>query len=108
MAAGLKSSLDEAVAKLDEEKIYCDNRIGLEKQAKVDALKVAADDAAAREALLRKSLADSQKQTRDAAKQTSDEQFMHLVWGAGGIGVGLLVGVVVGGGLVIYLSHATP
>ena len=108
LAVQYKTALDTAVAKLEEEKRYCSEQMQVQAAANAEGQKVLKDSAAQREALLQKALDKEQERSRQQARETSEAQSGQILWAAGGAAVGLLVGVVVGGAAVIYLSSHAP
>jgi hypothetical protein len=102
MALALNARLDEAVAKVDEEKRYCAERLAIEKTAAEAKLSVVEDTAAQREALVRDELNAEGLRTQRALEQVEYEKNQHWLYGTGGVVGGVLVGVVVTGAVLIY------
>ena len=105
MAVALKSKLDQAVAQIDEEKRFCTEKQVIATKsclAKQDVLK---DEAKEREILLRKALVQEQAKSAAIAQEAGEQELQRYLWAAGGVGVGVLVGVVGGVGGYLYLTR---
>ncbi len=108
MAVSLDVGMKEVLDKLDEERAFSKEALALEAASCVAAVAAVRAQSEAREALLTKALADEQARAVTAAKETSKEESGHVLWAAGGIAAGLVVGLVAGAGTVMYLTLATP
>ena len=108
LAIQYKTTLDAATAKLEEEKRYCSEQARISAAASTEAQKILKDSAAQREALLQKALDKEQERSRQEARETSQAESAQILWAAGGVAIGLVVGVVAGGAAVVYLSCHAP
>jgi hypothetical protein len=104
MSIALKISLDESLAKLDEQKDFCKKRLAIQEDGHDGEVKVLEESCKEKEAALKAALVAEQERAQQAAKETADEQSMHALWAAGGAVGGLLLGAIVGGGLVLYFT----
>jgi ElaB/YqjD/DUF883 family membrane-anchored ribosome-binding protein len=108
MALALKANLDEAVAKVAEEKRYCLERLAVEDDLAKKRESILTDSAKAREALLQAALDHEQERSKRLAAETEMQAARQWWWGAGGAAVGLLVGAVVTGSVVYYGESTKP
>jgi hypothetical protein len=105
MAIAMKAKLDQAVAQIDEEKVFCAEQRSITQQACAKKQQVLKEEAAAREALLRAALVKEQEFSQAQAKAAGEQEMQRYLWAAGGIGAGLVVGVVIGAGGLLYLQR---
>lgn len=110
MAKAYKAALDEAVAKLAEQKRYCEERIGIEKNASAEKLEIEKQAAKEREALIQQTLEAERKNSQSLAAEIEKEKAAHWLWGAGGVAVGVVTSLAVVGGIAVYatVSSALP
>jgi 23S rRNA pseudoU1915 N3-methylase RlmH len=104
MAMAYKAALDEAVAKLEEEKRYCQERIGIEKKASAEKLEIEKQAAKNREALIQQTLEAERKNSQSLAAEIEKEKAAHWLWGAGGVAVGVVTSLAVVGGIAVYAT----
>lgn len=104
MATALKRSLDLCMAQVDEEQRFRIEMLDLSSKTCDEAKAVLVANGRQREAALKAALADEQERSRKAAEEIATEQFMHPLWAAGGVLGGILLGVLVGGGVVLYYT----
>lgn len=107
-AAELAASLDQCLARLDEEKAHGQRLVKIEQEACTQRVQIVTSTAASREALLKEALEKEQKRAQDIAAQTANAEAAQWLWGAGGVGIGVLVGAVVTGGAVFYFTTVNP
>lgn len=102
MAQAYKSSLDEAILKLDEERRYCSEQLQLQlatESAKEAQLEAYAID---REKALRAALEKEKQEALDASKKEAEGSTLGFyIIGS----LALTIGVVAGGLLTMYLPH---
>ena len=110
MAKAYKATLDEAVAKLAEEKRYCEERLTIERSAGAEKLEIDKEAAQSREALIQQTLEAERKNSQSLAAEIEEERAAHWLWGAGGIAVGVVTSLAIVGGVAVYatVSSALP
>jgi len=110
MAMAYKAALDEAIAKLEEEKRYCQERLDIEKKTGAEKLEIEQQAAKNREALIQQTLEAERKNSQSLAAELEKEKAVHWLWGAGGVAVGVVTSLAVVGGIAVYatVSSALP
>jgi 23S rRNA pseudoU1915 N3-methylase RlmH len=110
MAMAYKATLDEAVAKLEEEKRYCQQRLTIERSAGAEKLEIEKEAAKNREALVQQTLEAERKNSQSLAAEIEKERAAQWLWGAGGVAVGLVTSLALVGGIAVYatVSSALP
>lgn len=110
MAKAYKATLDEAVAKLAEEKRYCEERLTIERSAGAEKLEIEKETAKSREALIQQTLEAERKNSQSLAAEIEKERAAHWLWGAGGVAAGVVTSLAIVGGVAVYatVSSALP
>ncbi len=110
MAMAYKATLDEAVAKLEEEKRYCQERLTIERSAGTEKLEIEKEAAKNREALVQQTLEAERKNSQSLAAEIEKERAAQWLWGAGGIAAGVVTSLAIVGGIAVYatVSSALP
>jgi Flp pilus assembly protein TadB len=103
MAVAFKANLDEAVAKIDEQKRYCAELRAIDEAA--SAAKQAAIEKSAEEkvALAQQALDAERSRAQQLASELESERTQNWLLTVGGIAVGAVLGAVVTA--VIYSKH---
>ena len=107
VVAELAATLDQCMSTVDAEKANTAAQVAVERKACEARVKVIEDTAKEREAVLKAALDASQAKEREAAAATTDAEIGRYFWAAGGVAAGLVVGIVVGGGVILYLDATT-
>ena len=94
---------------LEEATAYCDKRVDIEKARGVDLVAVEKQAAHDRELAILRNLEEEKKRSATLLEQANDAEMSGILWGVGGLGVGVLVGVTatVGVGVYLLLSDTT-
>ena len=104
MAKAYKARLDEAVAKLAEQKRYCEERLTIERSAGAEKLEIEKETANNREALIQQTLEAERKNSQSLAAEIEKERAAQWLWGAGGVAVGLVTSLALVGGVAVYAT----
>lgn len=104
MAAGLAATLVQCTEALDVEKQHGQVIVELERQACEKRVVVVQATGREREAIIAEALRKEQKRSQDLAGEAAEQESAQVLWAAGGFGVGLLVGAVIGAAAVVYFE----
>lgn len=108
MALAFKARLDEAVARIDEEKRYCSELRGIDAQATAAKVRVLEQSTTDQVALVQQALDKERERSKQLAAEVEVERFNQWLWAAGGVGVGVLAGAAVALGGVVYWQTQAP
>ncbi len=102
LAIALQTSLDEALGQVTEEREYCENIGEIQGSTMHRMLITEQARAQEREARWREALTTSEEDAKRLAAEGTREENEHVLWAAGGIVGGLVVGVTAGVVFTLY------
>lgn len=105
-AANVKLKVNQYL--LDEAARYCDKRVSIEATNGQNLVLVEQGAARAREAVLLQGIQDEKDRSEALRAAGNDAEWKQLLWGAGGIGIGVLVGVVATAAVGTYIALSAP
>ncbi len=108
MAIALKTTLDACISQVDAQQAYYNERLGIEETACAKKLSVVEATAKERETLIQNALKAEQERSKQLAEETAKTEAAHWLWAAGGVGVGVLVGIGVTTGALVYVTVLNP
>lgn len=106
LAAELAARMQQCLATIDAEKEKAQKLIELEQKTCVDKLAVVERVEKEKQDILKAALKKSQERELDLDEALAQEQANHLLWAVGGAAGGVLLGISLTAGAVLYLTIA--
>lgn len=89
---------------LEEANQHCDKRVQIEKDRGTSLVDVEKQAAQLREAALLRNLEEEKSRSSALLKQANDAETSSILWGAGGLGLGIVMGVVATVAVGVYVA----